>query len=77
MKRPWVIKAGGELLATPPTAAKFSEHSRRIQTRRAVVFVHGGGPQIEAELKRNNVRRASWAAAASRRRKPWFMSSAF
>jgi acetylglutamate kinase len=55
MKRPWVIKAGGELLATPATRNKILKGLKRCQKAERVVFVHGGGPQIETELKRNNV----------------------
>jgi len=55
MKRPWLIKAGGELLATPATRTKILKGLRKIQANERVVFMHGGGPQIEAELKRNNV----------------------
>ena len=55
MKRPWVIKAGGELLATPATRSRILKGIKRYQRREAVVFMHGGGPQIEAELKRNGV----------------------
>jgi acetylglutamate kinase len=55
MKRPWVIKAGGELLATPVTRARILSALRKFAKGERLVFVHGGGPQIEAELKRNNV----------------------
>lgn len=55
MKRPWVIKAGGELLATPATRSRILASLKRYQRRESLVFMHGGGPQIEAELKRNNV----------------------
>lgn len=55
MKRPWVIKAGGELLATPATRKRILNGIKRCRKSEGVVFLHGGGPQIEAELKRNNV----------------------
>lgn len=55
MKRPWIIKAGGELMAALPTRRKVLADLRRLQRGERIVFVHGGGPQIEAELKRNNV----------------------
>ena len=55
MKRPWVIKAGGELLATPATRNKILTGIKRCRRQENVVFMHGGGPQIEAELKRNHV----------------------
>jgi acetylglutamate kinase len=55
MRRPWVIKAGGELLAAPATRTKILKGIRNCQRDERVVFLHGGGPQIEAELKRNNV----------------------
>ncbi len=55
MKRPWIIKAGGELLATSPTRGKILAGLKKIHRSERFVFVHGGGPQIEAELKRNKV----------------------
>ena len=55
MKRPWIIKAGGELMAGQPVRGKILAGLKKIQRTERLVFVHGGGPQIEAELKRNNV----------------------
>jgi acetylglutamate kinase len=55
MKRPYVIKAGGELLLPGPVRKKILAGLKRIAGAHPLVFVHGGGPQIEDELKRNNV----------------------
>lgn len=55
MKRPYVIKAGGELLLPGPVRKKIVAGLKAIAAKNPVVFIHGGGPQIEEELKRNNV----------------------
>lgn len=55
MKRPWVIKAGGELLTLPSVRIKIISDLKKIQNGRPVVFVHGGGPQIEKELIKNKI----------------------
>ena len=55
MIRPWLIKAGGELMVPGPDRTKILAGIARIQKRRPVVFVHGGGPQIEQELLRNKI----------------------
>jgi acetylglutamate kinase len=55
MKRPFVIKAGGELLLPGPVRKKILSGLKQAAKRHPLVFVHGGGPQIEQELKRNNV----------------------
>jgi acetylglutamate kinase len=55
MKRPWVIKAGGELLASESARAKVLADLGKVFKKNPVVFVHGGGPQIEAELIKNKV----------------------
>ncbi len=55
MKRPYVIKAGGELLLPGPVRAKILSGLKTLARKHPLVFVHGGGPQIEEELKRNNI----------------------
>ncbi len=55
MKRPWVIKAGGELMVEGPVRKKVLAHLTRLQKNHPIVFVHGGGPQIEQELLRNKI----------------------
>jgi acetylglutamate kinase len=55
MKRPWIIKAGGELLTLASTRKKIIFDLKKIQKSRPVVFVHGGGPQIEKELVKNKI----------------------
>ena len=54
MKRPILIKAGGELLAAPETRARLVRGLKKL-AKEGVVFVHGGGPQIEAELTKNGI----------------------
>jgi acetylglutamate kinase len=55
MKRPWVIKAGGELLTLPDVRRRIFHHLAQVRKKVPVVFVHGGGPQIEEELKKQNI----------------------
>jgi acetylglutamate kinase len=55
MKRPYVIKAGGELLLPGPIRTKILAGLKTLAKKHPLVFVHGGGPQIEEELQRNNV----------------------
>src|SRR4051812_26120521 len=55
MKRPWVIKAGGELLADVAIRKKIVRDLAKRHRSQPVVFVHGGGPQIEADLVKNHV----------------------
>ncbi len=55
MKRPIVIKAGGELMASDEVRGKILKDLAKWHKSHPVVFVHGGGPQIEAELIRNNI----------------------
>ncbi len=55
MKRPWIIKAGGELLLPGPIRKKILADLARVARRQPVVFVHGGGPQIEQELNKNKI----------------------
>ena len=38
-----------------PVRKKILSGLKRIAGQHPLVFVHGGGPQIEDELKRNNV----------------------
>jgi acetylglutamate kinase len=54
-KRPWVIKAGGELLVAGPARTQILKDLSRWHKKHPIVFVHGGGPQIEQELLKNNV----------------------
>lgn len=39
-----------------------------------VVVVHGGGPEINAMLKKQARRAGLWAACATRTRRPWTLS---
>lgn len=55
MKKIWVIKAGGELMASEETRGKILADLAKWHKKVPIIFVHGGGPQIEAELKRNNI----------------------
>lgn len=53
--RPWVIKAGGELMGTPSIQARILRDLAQLSRTKPVVFVHGGGPQIETELAKNKI----------------------
>lgn len=55
IQRPWVIKAGGELLSDEGTRKKLIAQLKILSRRHPTVFVHGGGPQIEKELKKNKI----------------------
>lgn len=55
MKRPWVVKAGGELLTSAAIRKKIFSRLKALHRQNPLVFVHGGGPQIEAELKRQKI----------------------
>ena len=55
MKNPWIIKAGGELLANEKTQKKIVAALAELHKKTPIVFVHGGGPQIETELSKNKV----------------------
>lgn len=54
-KRPWVIKAGGELLVPGLIRNRILSDIRRLSRSHPLVFVHGGGPQIEQELVKNKI----------------------
>lgn len=51
----WVIKAGGDLLARPAARRRVLSDVARLARRHNVVFVHGGGPQIEAALTKAGI----------------------
>ncbi len=53
---PWIIKAGGELLATRSSTNRIIRDLIALARRHPIVFVHGGGPQIEAELKKHRIK---------------------
>ncbi len=55
MKRPWVVKVGGELLNAPRERTRLLSELRRLAKKESVVLVHGGGPQIEAGLKKEKI----------------------
>lgn len=55
MRKIWVVKAGGELVGLPPVRKKIIKSLRTLMKKHAVVFVHGGGPQIEEELKKSGI----------------------
>lgn len=55
MLKPWVIKAGGELMADSVARKNILRDLKALSRRHAIVFVHGGGPQIEKELVRNKI----------------------
>lgn len=55
MKRPVVVKAGGELVGLRAVRRALVRHLVGLHRSGPVVFVHGGGPQIEAELQKNGV----------------------
>lgn len=55
MKKIWVVKAGGELMATPDVRSKVLNGLKTLSKKHALVFVHGGGPQIEAALAKNKI----------------------
>lgn len=54
-KKLCLIKAGGELLAREVSRQKILKSIVRLQRKASVIFVHGGGPQIETELKRKKI----------------------
>ncbi len=58
LKRPWVVKAGGELLAAASARRKILADLVNAARSRPVVFVHGGGPQIKKELAKRRIRAA-------------------
>lgn len=55
MRQTIVIKAGGELMASPVSRKKILLDLKKWNKKYQVVFVHGGGPQIEAELQKQNI----------------------
>ncbi len=55
MKRPWVIKVGGELLNHPVHRKGLIKDLCRIARARPVVLIHGGGPQIAESLKKEKI----------------------
>jgi acetylglutamate kinase len=55
MKRPWIIKAGGELMGSPAIQKKIVADLKRLSRSHPIVFVHGGGPQIEQDLVKNKI----------------------
>ena len=55
MIRPAVIKTGGELLSVPSARKKILSGLANWKRTGPVVFVHGGGPQIELELRKQKV----------------------
>jgi len=50
-----VVKAGGELLKQPRDREKLLSDLAKLSKREAVVLIHGGGPQIEAGLKKERI----------------------
>lgn len=55
MKKIIIVKAGGELLKTPQTQKKILAGLSKLSLKNYVVFVHGGGPQIESELAKRKI----------------------
>jgi acetylglutamate kinase len=53
--RPWIIKAGGELMGTPSIQSRVLRDLAKLAKSKPLVFVHGGGPQIELELAKNKI----------------------
>jgi acetylglutamate kinase len=54
-KKLYLIKAGGDLLTLKDSRKRILTSLARLQKKASVVFVHGGGPQIEAELKMKRI----------------------
>jgi acetylglutamate kinase len=54
-RRPWIIKAGGELMGTPSIQRRILLDLAKLAKSKPLVFVHGGGPQIETELAKNKI----------------------
>jgi len=54
-KRPWIIKSGGELLTQKNARKQVVSDLIQWHKRHSLIFVHGGGPQIEHILKKNRI----------------------
>lgn len=55
MKKLWLVKAGGELMGSASIRKKILQDLKVLARTCRVVFVHGGGPQIEKELIKNKI----------------------
>jgi len=56
MARPWVIKFGGSLMSDDGARRAFLKEAASISRRQPLVLVHGGGPEINAALERQNIK---------------------
>jgi acetylglutamate kinase len=56
MKKAWVVKFGGSLLSDDGARRGFLKDAAALAKKRALVLVHGGGPEINAALDRMGVK---------------------
>jgi acetylglutamate kinase len=56
MKKVWVIKFGGSLLSNDNARRGFLKQAAILARRHPLVLVHGGGPEINAALEKQNIR---------------------
>jgi acetylglutamate kinase len=56
MRRTTVIKFGGSLLSDKAARGRFLRDVARLSRRRALVLVHGGGPEISAALEKTGIK---------------------
>jgi acetylglutamate kinase len=55
MKRPLVLKLGGELVETPAQRGRIAACTARQLAGRPVIVVHGGGRAVDVELERRGI----------------------
>lgn len=56
MKRPIVIKAGGEMFTGESSKNQIFLALKRLHAQGPVIFVHGGGPQIKKEMDQRKIK---------------------
>lgn len=55
MNKVWVIKFGGSLLSNDKARRGFLKQAAKLSRRHPLVLVHGGGPEINAALEKQNI----------------------
>jgi len=53
--KPWIIKGGGDLFISPKVRSKLLTDLVRFRRNHPTLFVHGAGPQIGKELRKNKI----------------------
>ncbi len=56
MSKVWVIKFGGSLLSNDKARRGFLKQAAKLSRRQPLVLVHGGGPEINAALEKQNIK---------------------